>query len=152
QEILLGIQWCLGFPLARLRPHSGAKGTPGLVPQSPSPSPGGKGCVGRMRNLPLLAVLPLRRHRGPFPSGCRTRGNGSVTERRMLPTAIPADGAGPGAPPPRARAGGYAWVAVALSVLALVALLLRLQAAWHRNHEAPDALVWSLVGDEMGYE
>jgi len=33
-----------------------------------------------------------------------------------------------------------------------VALLLRLQTAWQRNHESPDELSWRLVGDETHYE
>src|SRR5207253_4076616 len=39
-----------------------------------------------------------------------------------------------------------------LSILVLVALLLRLQTAWQRNHESPDELALRLVGDETNYE
>jgi len=39
---------------------------------------------------------------------------------------------------------------VVLSALVLVALVLRLHTAWHRNHESPDEL--RLVGDEANYE
>src|SRR5712691_3851386 len=70
----------------------------------------------------------------------------------MLPTAIPADDAGHGVPPPLAPAGGRAWSVVALSVLLLVALSLRLQTAWQRHHESPDELALRLVGDETHYE
>src|SRR5262249_763313 len=75
---------------------------------------------------------------------------GAVTEKHMLPTATPTDGPGHGVPPPLARTGGRAWIVVALSVLVLVALVLRLHTAWQRNHESPDGL--RLVGDEANYE
>ncbi len=44
------------------------------------------------------------------------------------------------------------WIVLTLSVLVLVALLLRLQTAWQRNHASPDALALRLVGDEIDYE
>jgi len=44
------------------------------------------------------------------------------------------------------------WIALALSVLILGALLLRLHAVWQRIPEAPDELALHLVGDESGYE
>src|ERR671915_762023 len=50
------------------------------------------------------------------------------------------------------RAGFRTWIAVALSVLMLGALLLRLHAVWQRIPEAPDELALHLVGDESGYE
>jgi hypothetical protein len=45
-----------------------------------------------------------------------------------------------------------AWLVLALSVLILVALLLRLQVAWERHHESPDELASRLVGDETNYD
>jgi 4-amino-4-deoxy-L-arabinose transferase-like glycosyltransferase len=51
-----------------------------------------------------------------------------------------------------APAGRHAWVALALSVLVLIALLLRLQVAWQRHHKMPDASTLHLVGDEPNYE
>jgi 4-amino-4-deoxy-L-arabinose transferase-like glycosyltransferase len=50
------------------------------------------------------------------------------------------------------HAGFRTWIAVALSVLMLAALLLRLHAVWQRVPEAPDELALHLVGDESGYE
>lgn len=70
----------------------------------------------------------------------------------MLPTSIPADGPRHGAHSSRALADRRAWVVLALSVLVLVALLLRLHIAWQRHHESPDELVLRLVGDETRYE
>ena len=49
-------------------------------------------------------------------------------------------------------AGFRTWIAVAVSVLMLGALLLRLHAVWQRVPEAPDELALHLVGDESGYE
>jgi 4-amino-4-deoxy-L-arabinose transferase-like glycosyltransferase len=43
-------------------------------------------------------------------------------------------------------------IGLALSILVLVALLLRLHTAWQRDHASPDALVLRLVGDETNYE
>jgi 4-amino-4-deoxy-L-arabinose transferase-like glycosyltransferase len=54
--------------------------------------------------------------------------------------------------PDMVRTRRRAWIALALSGLILVALLLRLQVAWERNHESPDALASRLVGDETNYE
>jgi predicted membrane-bound mannosyltransferase len=51
-----------------------------------------------------------------------------------------------------AHAGQWAWIALALSILMLGALLLRLHAVWQRIPEAPDELALHLVGDESGYE
>jgi len=70
----------------------------------------------------------------------------------MLPASIPSDGAGHESHQSLALAGRRAWIALALNVLVLVALLLRLQTAWHRNHESPDELAVRLVGDETHYE
>src|SRR2546428_13765082 len=70
----------------------------------------------------------------------------------MRPISTPAEGAGHGAPPPLAPAGGRAWIVVALSVLVFVALSLRLHTAWQRHHESPDELALRLVGDETNYE
>jgi predicted membrane-bound mannosyltransferase len=50
------------------------------------------------------------------------------------------------------HAGFRTWIAVALSVLMLGALLLRLHAVSQRISEAPDGLGLHLVGDESGYE
>ena len=50
------------------------------------------------------------------------------------------------------HAGFRTWIAVALSVLMLGALLLRLHAVSQRIPEAPDELALHLVGDESGYE
>jgi predicted membrane-bound mannosyltransferase len=44
------------------------------------------------------------------------------------------------------------WIALALGVLMLGALLLRVHAVWQRIPEAPDELALHLVGDESGYE
>jgi predicted membrane-bound mannosyltransferase len=49
-------------------------------------------------------------------------------------------------------AGCRTWIALALSVLMLGALLLRLHAVWQRIPEAPEELALHLVGDESGYE
>ena len=49
-------------------------------------------------------------------------------------------------------AGFRAWIALALGVLMLGALLLRLQAVWQRIPASPDELALHLVGDESGYE
>lgn len=49
-------------------------------------------------------------------------------------------------------AGRRAWIVLALSLLVLVALLLRLQTVWQRHHETPDELALRLVGDETNYE
>jgi len=73
-------------------------------------------------------------------------------EKGLLPTSIPADGDGHGAHPSLAPAGRRAWIILALSVLVLVALLLRLQTAWQRNYESPHELALRLVGDETNYE
>src|SRR3989442_257827 len=73
-------------------------------------------------------------------------------EKSRLPTSIPADGAGHGAHPSLASTGRRTWTALALSVLMLVGLLVRLQAAWERNHEMPDDLASRLVGDETNYD
>ena len=70
----------------------------------------------------------------------------------MLPTSNPTDGAGHGAHSSLVSAGRRAWIVLALSVLVLVALLLRLHTAWQRNHESPDELALRLVGDETNYE
>ncbi len=51
-----------------------------------------------------------------------------------------------------AQAGRRTWLLLALSGLALGALLLRLQAVWQRTPEAADGLTLRLVGDEIGYE
>src|SRR5712692_6366426 len=75
-----------------------------------------------------------------------------MMEKRILPTSSPADGDGHDAHPPLGRAGRRAWVVLALSILVLVALLLRLQTAWQRHHESPDELALRLVGDETNYE
>jgi len=50
------------------------------------------------------------------------------------------------------QAGFRTWIALALSVLVLGALLLRLHAVWQRIPETPDELALHLVGDERGYE
>src|SRR5438128_12633856 len=70
----------------------------------------------------------------------------------MLPTSNPTDGAGHEAHPSLALGGRRVWIVLTLSVLVLVALLLRLQTAWQRNHASPDALALRLVGDEIDYE
>src|SRR5215510_11805808 len=50
------------------------------------------------------------------------------------------------------HAGFRMWIALALGVLMLGALLLRVHAVWQRIPEAPDELALHLVGDESGYE
>jgi 4-amino-4-deoxy-L-arabinose transferase-like glycosyltransferase len=54
--------------------------------------------------------------------------------------------------PSPAQAGRQTWIALALGVLMLGALLLRVHAVWQRVPEAPDELALHLVGDEGGYE
>jgi multidrug resistance efflux pump len=44
-------------------------------------------------------------------------------------------------PPPMSPAGRRRWRILALSLLILVALLLRLHVAWHRIHESPETSV-----------
>ena len=75
-----------------------------------------------------------------------------MTEKRLLPTVSPVDGARHGAHPSRTLARRRAWVVLALSVLILVALLLRLHTVWQRHHESPDELAVRLVGGETHYE
>ena len=42
-------------------------------------------------------------------------------------------------PPPISPAGRRGWIILALSLLVLVALLLRLHVVWQRIHESPEA-------------
>lgn len=70
----------------------------------------------------------------------------------MLPTSHPAKGTGLGTLTSPAHSGRRTWTILALSGLMLIALGLRLHAAWQRNHERPHNLGLHFVGDEPGYE
>ncbi len=76
-------------------------------------------------------------------------------DKRSVPPSSPAPQPGHAAPAARALASRRrhrAWFTLACSVLCLVALGLRLQPAWHRNHASPDAVALRLDGDEPLYE
>src|SRR6266478_7926487 len=80
---------------------------------------------------------------------------GAVMDKRSVPPSSPAPcpaHAGHAAPARDSRRRHRAWFALTFSVLCLVALGLRLQSAWHRNHASPDDLVVRLDGDEPHYE
>jgi len=74
-------------------------------------------------------------------------------DKRKFPTSNPDPSPGYEAYPSRARASRRrAWSALALTVLTLLALGLRLQSAWDRNHASPGELAVRLDGDEPRYE
>ena len=76
-------------------------------------------------------------------------------DKRSVPPSSPAPRPGHAAHAAHARASRRrhrAWFTLACSVLCLVALGLRLQTAWHRNHASPDAVALRLDGDEPLYE
>jgi hypothetical protein len=71
---------------------------------------------------------------------------------QMLPASHPAMGTGLETRTSPAHHRRRTWAILALSGLMLIALGLRLHAAWQRNHEGPPDLALHLVGDEPGYE
>jgi 4-amino-4-deoxy-L-arabinose transferase-like glycosyltransferase len=70
----------------------------------------------------------------------------------MLPTSSAEHGNTYGIPTAPASARRRGWIILTVSLLVLVALLLRLHVAWQRNHESPDALALRLTGDETNYD
>jgi len=75
-------------------------------------------------------------------------------DKQSVPPSSPASRSGHAAHAARARASRRhrVWFIVVFSVLGLVALGLRLEVAWHRNHASPDDVAVRLDGDEPHYE
>jgi 4-amino-4-deoxy-L-arabinose transferase-like glycosyltransferase len=70
----------------------------------------------------------------------------------MLPISSSENSDAYGIPMAAAPAKQRGWIVLTMSLLVLVALLLRLHVAWQRNHESPDAAALRLAGDEINYD